>query len=118
METRFPTFRITDYERSKSFYVDGLGFQLDGEQRRAPHLPRSMTISRDGLSLRLSEHPGCQFGALVDLFVADVDAVYSEFASRGISAEPSPERFQTSVKVFRVVDPDGNLLGICTRARS
>jgi len=51
MQKVYPTLRITDYEKSKSFYVDGLGFQIEKEHRFAPHLPVFMTISRDGLSL-------------------------------------------------------------------
>jgi catechol 2,3-dioxygenase-like lactoylglutathione lyase family enzyme len=27
----YPALRITDYEKSKAFYVDGLGFQIEGE---------------------------------------------------------------------------------------
>ncbi|MFN2515168.1 MAG: glyoxalase superfamily protein, partial [Pyrinomonadaceae bacterium] len=35
MQKVYPTLRITDYEKSKSFYVDGLGFQIDGSFRFA-----------------------------------------------------------------------------------
>ena len=49
MQNVYPTLRITNYEKSKAFYVDGLGFQIEGEHRFAPHLPVFMTISRDGL---------------------------------------------------------------------
>jgi catechol 2,3-dioxygenase-like lactoylglutathione lyase family enzyme len=115
MPTVYPTLRITDYDRSRSFYVDGLGFQIDSVHRRAPHLPISMTISRDGLSLHLSQHASCQVGGLVFLCVPDVDAVYAEITGRGIQAESPPQEFENRIKDFRVVDPDGNKLGICTR---
>ncbi len=114
-----PTFRITDYEKSKSFYVDGLGFQIDGEHRFAPHLPVFMTIIRDGLSLYLSQHSGdCQVGGLVFLNVPDVDAFYAEITSRGVKAESPPEDFEGSLRDFRVVDPDGNKLDIFTSLNS
>lgn len=29
MQTVIPAFRITDYEKSKAFYVEGMGFQID-----------------------------------------------------------------------------------------
>jgi len=116
MQNVIPTFRITDYEKSKSFYVDGLGFQIDGEHRFAPHLPVFVTISRDGLSLYLSQHAGdCQVGGLVFLNVADVDAFYAEITGRGVKAESPPEDFEGKMRDFRVVDPDGNKLDICTR---
>ena len=39
MQNVYPALRITDYEKSKSFYVDGLGFRIEWEHRFAPHLP-------------------------------------------------------------------------------
>ena len=84
MQNVYPTLRITDYEKSKAFYVDGLGFQIEGEHRFAPHLPVFMTICRDGLSLYLSQHAGdCQVGGLVFLYVPDVDAIYEEILPTG-----------------------------------
>jgi catechol 2,3-dioxygenase-like lactoylglutathione lyase family enzyme len=70
MQNVYPALRITDYEKSKAFYVDGLGFLIESEHRFAPHLPVFMTISHDGLSLYLSQHAGdCQPGGLVFLYV-------------------------------------------------
>lgn len=116
MQNVYPTLRITDYEKSRAFYVDGLGFQIEGEHRFAPHLPVFMTISRDGLSLYLSQHAGdCQAGGLVFLYVPDVDAFYAEITARGVVAQSPPEYFEDSIRDFRVVDPDGNKLDICTR---
>jgi catechol 2,3-dioxygenase-like lactoylglutathione lyase family enzyme len=42
MQRVFPTLRITDYEKSKSFYVEGLGFDIDWEHRFEPDLPGFM----------------------------------------------------------------------------
>jgi catechol 2,3-dioxygenase-like lactoylglutathione lyase family enzyme len=119
MQTVFPALRITDYEKSKAFYIDGLGFRVVGEHRFAPHLPVFMTISRDGLSLYLTQHRGdCEPGGLVFLYVPDVDAVYAEITGRGIKAESPPEDFEGKIRDFRVIDPDGNKLDICTRIDS
>lgn len=116
MQKVYPTLRITDCEKSRAFYVDGLGFQVERKHRFAPHLPVFMTISRDGLSLYLSQHAGdCQVGALVFLYVPDVDAVYEEITRRGIKAVSPPADFERRIRDFRVIDPDGNKLDICTR---
>jgi len=116
MQNVYPTLRITNYEKSKAFYVDGLGFQIEGEHRFAPHLPVFITISRDGLSLYLSQHAGdCQAGGLVFLYVPDVDALYEEITGRGIKAQCPPEDFEGRIRDFRVIDPDGNKLDFCTR---
>lgn len=119
MQNVIPALRITDYEKSKAFYVDGLGFQIEGEHRFAPHLPVFMTISRDGLSLYLSQHSGdCQPGSLVFLYVKDVDAFYAEIIARGIKPESEPDDFEGKLRDFRVIDPDGNKLDICTKISS
>lgn len=119
MQNVYPALRITDYEKSKAFYVDGLGFQIESEHRFAPHLPVFMTISRDGLSLYLSQHAGdCQVGGLVFLYVPDVDALYKEITSRGIKTQSPPEDFEGRLRDFQVIDPDGNKLDFCTRLNS
>ena len=45
-----PTLRMTDYAKSKAFYVDGLGFKIDWEHRFDAHLPVFIQVSRDGLA--------------------------------------------------------------------
>ena len=119
MQNVIPALRITNYEKSKSFYVDGLGFKIDGEHRFEPHFPVFMTISRDGLTLYLSEHSGdCKPGGLVFLFVDDVDSFYAEITAKGIKPESEPEDFEGKFRDFRVIDPDGNKLNICPRTDS
>jgi|SRR5262245_4020421 len=119
MQNVFPTLRITDYEKSKAFYLDGLGFRIESEHRFKPHLPVFATISRDGLSLYLSQHEGdCQVGALVFLYVPDVDSWYTEITTRGIRAQSPPEDFEGRIRNFCVIDPDGNKINICTRLNS
>lgn len=116
MQNVIPALRITDYEKSKAFYIDGLGFRIDGEHRFAPHLPVFTTMSRDGLTLYLTQHSGdCEPGGLVFLNVPDVDAFYAEITARGIKAQSPPEDFGGKIRDFRVTDPDGNKLDIFTR---
>jgi len=50
-----PTLRIADYPRSKHFYVDCLGFQIDWEHRFEPGFPVFMQVSREGLAFFLIE---------------------------------------------------------------
>ncbi|MGH9673393.1 MAG: glyoxalase superfamily protein, partial [Bryobacteraceae bacterium] len=86
-----PTLRITSYARSKAFYVDGLGFQIDWEHRFKPDFPVFMQVSRDGLAFFLTEHKGdCPVGGLVHLYVPDVDAWYTELQSKGVLVKEAP----------------------------
>jgi len=114
----FPTLRITNYARSKRFYVEGLGFQIDWEHRVDARDPVFMQVTRDGLSLYLSEHEGDgRVGGLVHLYVPDVDGWYQELASRGVPVafEPRDERWGN--RDMRILDPDGNQICVCTPIR-
>jgi uncharacterized glyoxalase superfamily protein PhnB len=115
MQAVIPTFRITDHARSSAFYVQGLGFKVNWEHRFEPSLPVFMEISRGGMVLYLSQHQGdCQPGGLVHLYVPDVDAWHGDFEKRGVEA-PQPQDQPWGNRDFRVTDPDGNQLCICTR---
>lgn len=59
----FPQLRMTFWNRSRAFYADRLGFKVDWEHRFEPGFPVFTQVSRDGLSLFLTEHAGdCQPG--------------------------------------------------------
>ena len=116
MQAVVPTLRITDLARARAFYVDGLGFTVDWEHRFEPHFPVFMQITRDGLTLYLSQHSGdCEVGGLVHLYVPDVDAWYAGITASGIHVPAPPEDQPWGNRDFRVADPDGNRLAICTR---
>jgi uncharacterized glyoxalase superfamily protein PhnB len=77
-----------------------------------------MQLTRDGLSLYLSEHTGDgQVGGLVHLYVADVDAWYAELRSRSVNVAFPPRDEPWGNRDLRIVDPDGNQLCICTPIR-
>ena len=116
MQQVVPTLRITDYARSKAFYVEKLAFQIDWEHRFEPHFPVFMQVSRHGLACFLTEHAGdCPVGGLVHFYVPDVDAWYTEFTGRGAPVKEPPNESLQGLRAMTVVDPDGNKLRICTR---
>jgi hypothetical protein len=49
---------MTKWERTRAFYVDGLGFAVEWEHRFEPGFPVFTQVSRDGLALFLAEHEG------------------------------------------------------------
>jgi hypothetical protein len=53
-----PTFRIFSIEKAREFYLDFLGFRVDGEHRFTPDAPVYMQVSRGKLAFHLSEHHG------------------------------------------------------------
>jgi len=106
---------MTNWERTRAFYVDGLGFKVDWEHRFEPGLPVFASLTRDGLSLFVTEHAGdCEVGGAAYLVVDDVDALFREISSRGIKAAELPSDAEWHAREMMVVDPDGNRLRFST----
>ncbi len=107
----FPQLRMTDWERSRRFYVDGLGFRVDWEHRFEPGFPVFTQVTRDGLSLFLTEHTGdCRPGGAAYLIVDDVDALFREVIARNLRVAEPPEDTPWKTREMLVIDPDGNRL--------
>jgi catechol 2,3-dioxygenase-like lactoylglutathione lyase family enzyme len=116
MQNVIPAFRVTDYTRSKVFYVEGMGFQIDWEHRFEPDFPVFVQITKDEMTIYLTEHTGdCQVGGLIHFFVPNVDNWYSELKSKNIRIIEPPNEDLKGLRMMTVVDPDGNQLRICTR---
>lgn len=111
-----PALRMTNYARSKAYYVDGLGFTVAWEHRFEPSFPVFMQVERDGMAFYLTEHAGdCQVGGLVHLEVDDVDAWHAEFVGRGVPIHEPPSNDLPGLRMMTVVDPDGNQLRVLSR---
>jgi len=88
---------------------------VDWEHRFEPGFPVFAQVTRDGLSLFLTEHMGdCQPGGAAYLVVADVDALYREVGARGIRAAEAPTDTEWGAREMTVIDPDGNRLRFST----
>ena len=110
MQRVVPALRITNYERSKRFYLDQLSFILEWEHRFEPKLPVFMSVALDGMRLYLSEHSGdCQVGGLVHFVVSDVDSLHSAFKERQVPITEAPND-DLGFRNMTVTDPDGNQL--------
>jgi catechol 2,3-dioxygenase-like lactoylglutathione lyase family enzyme len=105
-----PTLRIIQYDCSKAFYLDQLGFELEWEHRFEPTFPVFMSVAREGMQLYLSEHTGdCQVGGLVHFVIEDVNAWYREFKERQVGLIEPPNS-DLGFLMMTVTDPDGNQL--------
>ena len=110
--------RIIDYERSKAYYVNTLGFTVDWEHRFEPHFPVFMSVVRDGMQLYLTQHSGdCQVGGLVHFVIPDVDAWHREFRERGAKVAEAPNN-DLGFRNMTIVDPDGNQLRFMEPSRA
>lgn len=105
-----PALRITDYERSKAYYLKTLGFTVEWEHRFEPHFPVFMSVTRDGMQLYLTQHRGdCQVGGLVHFVIPDVDAWHREFRQRRANVAEAPNN-DLGFRNMTIKDPDGNQL--------
>lgn len=106
-----PQLRSTNWARTRAFYEDGLGFSVQWEHRFEPGFPTFAQVSRDGLSLFLTEHSGdCQVGGAAYIVVEDLDALYREISQRGIKVGEPPQITPWGTREMCVIDPDGNRL--------
>jgi uncharacterized glyoxalase superfamily protein PhnB len=109
---------MTNWERTRAFYADGLGFTVDWEHRFEPGFPVFAQLTRDGLSLFLSEHAGdCQVGGAAYFVVDDVDALFRDIQARGITPDEPPEDAPWGTREMNILDPDGNRLRFANPAR-
>ena len=108
----FPQLRMTNCERTRTFYADGLGFTVDWEHRFEPGFPVFAKLTRDGLSFFLTEHAGdCKVGGAAYFVVDDVDALFREICGRAIKPVEPPADTPWHTREMTLVDPDGNRLG-------
>ncbi len=106
-----PQLRSTNWARTRAFYEDGLGFRVQWEHCFEPGFPVFAQVSRDGLSLFLTEHSGdCQVGGAAYIVVDDLDALYREIIHRGVQVQEPPEEMPWGTREMCVIDPDGNRL--------
>lgn len=114
-QTVIPILRMTDSSTSLSFYINGLGFDVDWEHRHAPGLPVFAQLTRSTQSIFLTEHAeDCQVGGAVHFVVADVDACYQAFKASGEVECSPPHNTAWKTRDLLVIDPDGNRLTFST----
>ena len=106
-----PTFRILDYKKAMNFYIDGLGFEIDWEHRFGPNEPIYMQISRNGLTLHLSENKRFETGVFVFVDSTELTELYAELSNRKTKIDLSkPEKTNWQTMQMEIEDPFGNLL--------
>jgi uncharacterized glyoxalase superfamily protein PhnB len=106
-----PTFRIFDYKHAWKFYIEGLGFKIDWEHRFGDNNPVYMQISRNQLTLHLSENQRFKAGTIVFVECEGLMELYTELSERVTKIHiPKPEKTPWNTLQMEVEDPFGNLL--------
>lgn len=114
-----PILRMFDIAKAREFYLDYLGFSVDFEHRFHDNAPLFMGISRDGLSLFLSEHHGDGTpGTHVIIEMAGVDELLSELQSKHYRyMNPGIQTQEWGTRELCVVDPFNNRVVFSQRIR-
>ena len=107
-----PVLRIFDYNKTREFYCDYLGCQIDFEHTFADNMPIYMQVSRGNFVLHLSEHHGdATPGACIYVSCEGVDELHAELQAKNYKyLNPGVENMPWGHKVLELTDPFGNKL--------
>ena len=108
-----PLMHVSSSKEAEDFYCTKLGFTHEWDYRPAApaYDPAYLGLQRDGVSLHLSSFSGDGVaGGVASFYVRDVDALFQEFASRGVSIELEPCDQSWGNREMYIGDADGNSL--------
>jgi catechol 2,3-dioxygenase-like lactoylglutathione lyase family enzyme len=107
-----PIIRMFDVGKAKEFYVDFLGFTLDWEGHIFEGAPLYMQLSRDGLTLHLSEHHGdAAPGGTTVVRTKGIEKFHAELLGKDYKYNrPGLDIAPYGAKVMYTIDPFGNRL--------
>jgi hypothetical protein len=101
----FAGIRVRDLTAARAWYG-----RLLGEPSFFPNATEVVWMLAEDRSLYIEEDPGRAGGALITVFVDDLDAIVSEIGSRGL--EPAErETYSNGVRKAIYRDDDGNEIG-------
>jgi catechol 2,3-dioxygenase-like lactoylglutathione lyase family enzyme len=99
-----PIMNVRDVAASIDYYVNALGFQLDGAEGDPPVFA---SVSRQGFAILLHQAEGGE--TWVWIGVEDVRAFHEEYLASGADIREDPTNYSWAC-VMTVVDPDGHVL--------
>lgn len=107
-----PVLRIFDTAKAKEFYIDWLGFTIDWEHRFHDNAPLYMQVSREHITLHLSEHHGdCSPGAKVFIEYSNLEEYHRDLMDKDYKFnKPGLEQAFWNALCMQTTDPFGNNL--------
>lgn len=112
LKRAIPILRIFDVAKAREFYLEYLDFTVEFEHRFFDGAPLFMGVSRDGLSLFLSEHHGDGSpGAHVRIDIEGIDELHRRLIAKNYRyMNPGIQTQEWGTREMTVVDPFGNKL--------
>lgn len=107
-----PVLRIFDYKKAVEFYVDWLEFKIDWEHTFEDNTPIYMQVSREGITLHLTEHHGDSTpGARVYIECIGLKEYHKLLIDKKYkNNKPGLEKAFYDAWCMEVIDPFGNRL--------
>lgn len=105
-----PILRIFDYNKAIEFYIDWLGFKIEWEHVFEEGMPKYIQISRQGITLHLSEHHGDTTpGTRIYVECIGLKEYHKELIEKNYKYnKPGLEKTFYNAWEVEVVDPFGN----------
>jgi len=113
LKLAIPVLHVSNSAKVEEFYCIRLGFRREFANRPDEKKPDPcyMGISRDGVWLHLSSFSGDGVsGNVANLYVDDVDALFSEFIAKQVKIHLKPTNQSWGTREMYVKDADGNCL--------
>jgi len=97
---------------AREFYFDFLGFTIEWEHRFDDSLPIYLEVSRDNVTIHLTEHHGdCCPGAAVRIGTDNLAELHEELSKKNYGfARPKTDDTPWGTKEMYIRDPFGNRL--------
>lgn len=107
-----PVLRIFDFAKAKEFYIDWLGFTIDWEHRFGDNFPVYFQVSREHITLHLSEHHGdCCPGAKIFIEYSNLAEYHRFLIDKDYKFnKPGLDQAFWNALCMEVVDPFNNKL--------
>jgi catechol 2,3-dioxygenase-like lactoylglutathione lyase family enzyme len=111
--TAIPVLRVGDAERSVAFYCGRLGFRQDWWHQAGPDEPATVSVSRGGASLLLTERTDLERGGQVCLWTTEIGTLFGEWgAHEDVVLEHGPTAMPWGHTEMSFRDPDGNRIRV------
>ena len=113
------TIFTADLDLARSFYADGLGFEIEelgGDAVVARRDGLAVTIEGGARPRRRSRRWTEEAGVLVNLRTDDFDGLYAELDGRGVTFLGGVTESDDGSRYAGFSDPDGNLYELSERA--
>jgi catechol 2,3-dioxygenase-like lactoylglutathione lyase family enzyme len=108
-----PVLRVADAERSVRFYCGRLGFRQDWWHQVGPDEPATVSVSRGGASVHLTERTDVGHDGQVCVWTIELATLFVEWGSHeDVVLEHGPTAMPWGLTEIAFRDPDGNRIRV------